>query len=83
MAVWHCSRKHHQRLELWMTRSDVTEDCGKLCSDDAPARGTGGSEGSPWSAAHYAVADSGFVDAITQSRETRKKLIQALAMVEN
>jgi hypothetical protein len=65
-----------------MARSDVTEDHGEVCGDDVPARGTGGSEGSPWSAAHYAVADSGFVDAITQSRETRKKLIQALAMLE-
>jgi propionyl-CoA carboxylase beta chain len=28
------------------------------------------------------VADRGFVDAIIQPRETRKKLIQALAMLE-
>ena len=30
----------------------------------------------------YVVADRGFVDAIIQPRETRKKLIQALAMLE-
>jgi propionyl-CoA carboxylase beta chain len=31
----------------------------------------------------YVAADRGFVDAIIQPRETRKKLIQALAMLEN
>ena len=31
----------------------------------------------------YAVADRGFVDAVIQPRETRKKVIQALAMLEN
>jgi propionyl-CoA carboxylase beta chain len=31
----------------------------------------------------YVAADRGFVDAVTQPRETRKKLIQALAMLEN
>jgi propionyl-CoA carboxylase beta chain len=30
----------------------------------------------------YVVADRGFVDAVIQPRETRKKLIQALAMLE-
>src|ERR1700728_2246342 len=30
----------------------------------------------------YAVADRGFVDAVIQPRDTRKKLIQALAMLE-
>ena len=30
----------------------------------------------------YVAADRGFVDAIIQPRETRKKLIQALAMLE-
>jgi propionyl-CoA carboxylase beta chain len=31
----------------------------------------------------YVAADRGFVDAVIQPRETRKKLIQALAMLEN
>jgi len=31
----------------------------------------------------YVAADRGFVDAIIQPRETRKKLIQALGMLEN
>jgi propionyl-CoA carboxylase beta chain len=31
----------------------------------------------------YVAADRGFVDAIIQPRETRRKLIQALAMLEN
>jgi propionyl-CoA carboxylase beta chain len=31
----------------------------------------------------YVAADRGFVDAIIEPRETRKKLIQALAMLEN
>jgi acetyl-CoA carboxylase carboxyltransferase component len=30
----------------------------------------------------YVVADRGFVDAVIQPRETRKKLIQALEMLE-
>jgi propionyl-CoA carboxylase beta chain len=30
----------------------------------------------------YVVADRGFVDAVIQPRDTRKKLIQALAMLE-
>ena len=30
----------------------------------------------------YVAADRGFVDAVIQPRETRKKLIQALAMLE-
>ena len=30
----------------------------------------------------YVVADRGFVDAVIQPRETRKKLAQALAMLE-
>jgi len=34
-------------------------------------------------ASPYVAADRGFVDAIIQPRETRKKLIQALAMLEN
>ena len=33
-------------------------------------------------ASPYVAADRGFVDAIIQPRETRKKLIQALAMLE-
>ena len=31
----------------------------------------------------YVAADRGFVDAVIQPRETRKKLIQALEMLEN
>jgi propionyl-CoA carboxylase beta chain len=31
----------------------------------------------------YVAADRGFVDAVIQPCETRKKLIQALAMLEN
>ncbi|HTS37491.1 MAG TPA: acyl-CoA carboxylase subunit beta [Candidatus Solibacter sp.] len=31
----------------------------------------------------YVAADRGFIDAVIQPRETRKKLIQALAMLEN
>jgi propionyl-CoA carboxylase beta chain len=31
----------------------------------------------------YVAADRGFVDAVIQPRDTRKKLIQALAMLEN
>src|SRR5277367_482622 len=34
-------------------------------------------------ASPYVAADRGFIDAIIQPRETRKKLIQALAMLEN
>ncbi|MFY9684101.1 MAG: carboxyl transferase domain-containing protein, partial [Candidatus Sulfotelmatobacter sp.] len=34
-------------------------------------------------ASPYVAADRGFVDAIIQPRETRKKLIQALVMLEN
>ncbi|MGA8837584.1 MAG: carboxyl transferase domain-containing protein, partial [Candidatus Sulfotelmatobacter sp.] len=34
-------------------------------------------------ASPYVAADRGFVDAIIQPHETRKKLIQALAMLEN
>ena len=34
-------------------------------------------------ASPYVAADRGFVDAIIQPRETRKRLIQALAMLEN
>jgi propionyl-CoA carboxylase beta chain len=34
-------------------------------------------------ASPYVAADRGFVDAIIQPRETRKKLVQALAMLEN
>ena len=34
-------------------------------------------------ASPYVAADRGFVDAVIQPRETRKKLIQALAMLEN
>jgi propionyl-CoA carboxylase beta chain len=34
-------------------------------------------------ASPYVAADRGFVDAIIQPRETRKKLIQALAMLQN
>jgi len=34
-------------------------------------------------ASPYVAADRGFVDAIIQPRETRKKLIQALSMLEN
>jgi propionyl-CoA carboxylase beta chain len=34
-------------------------------------------------ASPYVAADRGFVDAIIQPRETRKKLIRALAMLEN
>jgi propionyl-CoA carboxylase beta chain len=34
-------------------------------------------------ASPYVAADRGFVDAIIQPRETRKKLMQALAMLEN
>jgi propionyl-CoA carboxylase beta chain len=34
-------------------------------------------------ASPYVAADRGYVDAIIQPRETRKKLIQALAMLEN
>jgi propionyl-CoA carboxylase beta chain len=34
-------------------------------------------------ASPYVAAERGFVDAIIQPRETRKKLIQALAMLEN
>jgi len=34
-------------------------------------------------ASPYVAADRGFVDAIIEPRETRKKLIQALAMLEN
>jgi propionyl-CoA carboxylase beta chain len=30
----------------------------------------------------YVAADRGFVDAVIQPRETRKKLIQALEMLE-
>jgi acetyl-CoA carboxylase carboxyltransferase component len=40
-----------------------------------------GGEGSFWSPARCAVSAS--VGAIIQPRETRKKLIQALAMLEN
>jgi acetyl-CoA carboxylase carboxyltransferase component len=31
----------------------------------------------------YVAADRGFVDAVIQPRETRKKLIQALEMLQN
>jgi propionyl-CoA carboxylase beta chain len=34
-------------------------------------------------ASPYVAADRGFIDAIIQPRETRKKLIQALAMLQN
>ena len=34
-------------------------------------------------ASPYVAAERGFVDAIIQPRDTRKKLIQALAMLEN
>jgi propionyl-CoA carboxylase beta chain len=34
-------------------------------------------------ASPYVAAERGFVDAIIQPHETRKKLIQALAMLEN
>jgi propionyl-CoA carboxylase beta chain len=34
-------------------------------------------------ASPYVAADRGFIDAIIQPRETRKKVIQALAMLEN
>jgi hypothetical protein len=66
-----------------MTRSDVTEEHGKLCGDDAPARGTGGSKGFALIRCPLHSCRPGLLDDIIQPNETRKKLTQALAMVEN